>query len=310
MVKQRPFMDELKSDAFRIHMELKDKLKVVDSETGAVLDYYRPEPVMSEEKKRLFKFMTKLDYHADKYGGFIIAFFEGSRRMTDIFPDLTQADYARLLYVSTYTAYSERDDLHCYLKHDNGHFINRSSLYKLLGVSRNTFSVFYRKLIDNNIIQELDGKLAINPAFFFRGEIKKAVHFHSVGTKHTRVFRRTVRELYKEYGQRKTKQLGILYAILPYVNFRYNILCHNPAESNCDLVQPIKLGELAGKLGYRNASKLKTAMRGIRFEDMPVFQFVEDAHDNRQRKVIVNPALFYASGGETLEAAKALFKNS
>lgn len=104
-------------------------------------------------------------------------------------------------------------------------------------------------------------------------------------------------------------RLSLIYAVLPFVNKNFNIIAHNPDEQDPNYVKPMRLGELADKLGYAKVSALKTALKSIRYEGKAVFQFVEDDADNRKRKIIVNPSVIYGSNGQQLDAIKALFND-
>ncbi|QNG60330.1 hypothetical protein H4O14_02025 [Bacillus sp. PAMC26568] len=302
------FQRSLNSEAYQRIVKERSKLAVINMETGEIADHYEPSPVYSENQKRSIKGITELQKHHEEHGGFITAFFEQSKTMSERFPELTQSDMARVLFLATYTSYSDRDNSHGYLKHDNGRYISKKGLFELLKMSRNKFDEFYKKINANEIIVEHDGNLAVNPVYFYRGDLSK-VKAISNDLQRTRIFRKTVRELYGEYSDRKIKQLGLIYAVLPFIHFKFNVLAYNPDEHVADYVKPMRLGDLADKLGYAKASALKAALRAIRYEGKAVFQFVEDEADCRKRKIIVNPAVVFASSNDSLEAIKVLFND-
>ncbi|MFN4174527.1 MAG: hypothetical protein ACK4HV_05435, partial [Parachlamydiaceae bacterium] len=266
-------------------------------------------PKFSTKQKSAYRANTEMQLFCEEQGHFITAFFKESRNLSEEFPELTQPDLARLLFVATYAAYPDNGESFSYLKHNNGIYINKKTLDQLLGMSRNPFNAFYNKLIDCGILEEVEGKLAINPRYFVRGDIKKVREFTS-GLAHTRVFRGTIRNLYQIYNGRQIKKLGLIYAVLPHINLKTNIVAHNPLETTTAYIEPMTLGTLADKLGYKDANKLKQAMRATRLEDQPVFQFVEDDTDARKKKVIVNPRVLFASNTESLEAVIAMFNKA
>jgi hypothetical protein len=306
--REKRFTKSLNREASSRLAREKSHLRVVNTETGEFAEHYAPTPVYSEEQKRSYRGITELQMHSDEHGGFIIAFFEQSITMSERIPGLLQSDLARLLFLATYTSYPTRGDTYGYLRHDNGNYISKKGLFGLLKMSRSKFEEFYGKLTKNQIIDEVEDKLAVNPTYFYRGDFSK-VKSIADDMQRTRVFRKTVRELYHEYNGRKIKQLGLIYAVLPFIHFKYNILSHNPGEQSSNHVKPMRLGELADKLGYSKATKLKEALREIRFDKKPVFQFVEDESDTRKKKIIVNPAVVFASNNEGLEAIKVLFND-
>ncbi|ALC81551.1 hypothetical protein [Bacillus gobiensis] len=306
--RDKKFLRSLNSEAYRRIMNERSNLVVFNTETGEVASHYEPAPIYTENQKRALKGITELDVHQAEHGGFVNVFFEQSKTMLERIPELTQSDMARLLFLATYTSYPDRDSSYGYLRHDNGHYISKKGMFELLKMSRNKFDEFYKKIVDCGIIEEDEEKLAVNPGYFYRGDFGKVKPIVN-DFQNTRVFRKTVRELYREYNGRQIKQLGLIYAVLPFVNFKYNIISHNPDEQVSGYVKPMRLGELADKLGYAKASALKTALRAIRYDGKPIFQFVEDESDSRKRKVIINPSVVFASNNETLEAIKVLFND-
>jgi hypothetical protein len=291
------------SAADRIRKKADDYI-VMDPNTGEIIDNYEPTPKFSESQKKAFHDNSELSMFAKENDGFILAFYEFGRTLTEQFNgQFNLAELARIHFIATYQNY--QDD---YLRFDNQHYVDKKALKELLQLSRNKFSEFYSKLIANNILTEEGGKLMMNTTYFYRGDLKP-IKSQVKDLQHMRMFRQAIRELYGEFTGRKASQLGLLYAVMPFVNFRYNIIAHNPGESVSDHVKPMRLGELADKVGYKDVKKLRTAMRGIRFDNKPAFLFVEDENDLRSRKIIVNPRIMFASNNESLDAIKALFND-
>ncbi|MEK4031017.1 hypothetical protein MKZ02_21075 [Pseudobacillus sp. FSL P4-0506] len=245
--------------------------------------------------------ITELADHEKEHGGFVFAFFSAAKTMEEQFPDLAQSDLARLMFIGTYTAWETGQ-----LKHDNGVPLDKKGLAKLLDISRPAFNKFYASLLAGGILSE-EGGLYMNPALFYRGNLGD-VRKQLGDVQYTRLFRKTVRELYAMYNGRTIKQLALIYAVLPFTNFNFNVICFNAEESNADLVRPMKLENLAAMLGYQDTQKLVTALRKIKYNGKSVFALVEADGDKRARKVIVNPAVVYAADGQSLDAIKILFR--
>lgn len=306
--RDRKFLRGINNEAYQRIMKERSQLKVVNTVTGQIAEHYEPSPVYSDDQKRSLRSMSEFQKHNDEHGGFFIAFFEQSKTMLAQLPELTQSDLARILYLATYTSYPDRDSFYGYLRHDNGHYITKKGMFDLLKMSRNKFNEFYSKVTENGIIEDDGDRIAVNPTYFYRGDFAKVRPIVN-DMQRTRVFRKSVRELYHEYNGRQIKQLGLIYAVMPFIHFKYNILSHNPDERVGDYVKPMRLGELADRLGYAKASALKTALRAVRFEGKPVFLFLEDEADSRKRKIIVNPSVVFASNNDSLEEIKVLFND-
>jgi hypothetical protein len=103
------------------------------------------------------------------------------------------------------------------------------------------------------------------------------------------------------------KQLALIYAVLPFVNFNYNVIAYNPDEMDPELVRPITIEKLAALLGYQSADKLTTALRKLKYDGRAVFGMFE-TDDRRSRKVVINPRVVYAGNGKSLDAIRILFK--
>ncbi|MCM3668012.1 hypothetical protein M3181_03220 [Mesobacillus maritimus] len=277
-----------------------------DPETGEIVtDRLHVEPVIKASQLKGYEVKKELRQHEEANGGYVFAFFYQLQAIEQRFPSLTQSDLARLMFIGTYATYNEGKPNHCYLAHDNGVRIDKRALGVLLGMrSRNKYAEFYGKLIDENILAELPDGLAVNPTVFYRGENLTNV---KGDYQYTRLFRKTVRELYAKFDGRSIKKLGVIYAVLPYVNFNYNFLCRNPHEVKDGKIETLKLKDLADALGYDDYKHLIKTMNEIKFDDKPVFLFVNNAEDRRSSKVIVNPDVIYAGNGKHLKAIKILF---
>ena len=280
--------------------------KAYSTSTGEdITDRIHTEAVISAPQRQGAHIKQALREHEEENGGYVFAFFNVMHELNERFPTLTQSDLARLMFIGTYISYNEGESKHCYLRHaGNGVAINKKSLAELVGMSRNKYSEFYKRLIDNDVIKELSEGIAVNPTIFYRGENLESV---KENYQYTRLFRKTARELYEKFNGQTIKKLGVIYAILPYVNFNYNIVCNNPQQVVNGKIDTMKLSDLANRLNYENYRNLLKTMREIRYNDQPVFKFVDEGKDRRNSYIIVNPNVIYAGNGKHLGAIKILF---
>lgn len=255
----------------------------------------------TDKQRKALKAVDELTAHEIENGGFVFAFFESTKTMKERFPTLSQSDMARLMFVGTYTGYVTGR-----LEFDNGRKINKKDLEKLVKMSERKFRDFYKKLIAENIIREESNGIYMNPSVFYRGLLKDC-EYDLREYQHTRLFRKTVRELYEKYNGRSLKQLAIIYAVLPFVNFKTNVVCFNPTEPDEDKLKPMDLTHLAELLQYKDTTKLRQALEGIKLDGKPVFWLPHNVHDKRQRRIIINPRVVYAGPAKSLNAIKVLF---
>lgn len=256
----------------------------------------------TEPQVRGKKALDELRQHSEENGGFVFALFNGCVTMDQRFPSLNQSDLARLMFIGTYTNYDGR------LQYDNGRPMDRKSLESLMNMSRARFLEFFKKLAAEEIIRvdEEHGDIYVNPSVFYRGEMKKS-RYDLSEYQYTRLFRSTVRDLYNRYNGRTIKQLALVFAVLPFINFGFNVVSFNPGENNEDRVKPMDLENLAALLSYKDTHKLRTALDSLKLDGKPVFLLIPDVNDRRKRRIIVNPRVVFAGPAKSLAAIKVLF---
>lgn len=257
----------------------------------------------SDKQVRALKGKDAMEVHEIENGKFIFAFFESTRLLEERFPTLSAQDIARLMFIGTYVAWESNR-----LQFDNGKkIIRKKDLAELVDMSAKRFNELYKRYVSEGIITEgSDGQLFLNHTVIYRGNLKKLGGEVS-DLSYTRVFRKTVRDLYHQFKGRKLGQLAIVYSVIPFLNFDTNIVCYNPEETAEDLLRPMSVSKLASLVGYKDPAKFKTALNGIKVEGDPMFTYVEDPHNRREKRIIVNPRIIFGGKGEQLDAIKALF---
>lgn len=258
-------------------------------------------PKFTPEQVRGLEAIDVLSKHEIDNGGFVFTFYNQMQTVDGRFTSLTQPDLARLMFVGSYTSWRDGQ-----LIYDNGRPITKDGLHELTQMSRKRFNEFYVRLVDEDILSEVDGDLFMNPSVFYRGALSD-YQYETDDLQHTRMFRKTVRDLYEKYNGRSLGQLAIVYAVLPFIHFKTNVVSYNADESNVDKVVPMPLEKLAIALGYANAQKLKTALNRVKIDGHPVFGFFENPNDRRSIRIVVNPRVFFAAGAGELSALYVLF---
>ena len=255
------------------------------------------------EQVRGLQAVDELTTHQVENGGFIFVFFKQLTTIEQRFPSLTKQDTARLMYIGTFVAWETNR-----LQSDNGkkHY-TKKDLEGLVEMSTKRFNEFFRKLENEEIIKESEtGELFMNPTVFYRGELRN--HEYNISDfEYTRLFKKTVRELYAEFKGRRLAQLAVIYSVIPFLNFETNIVCYNPEETSDKLIKPMDLSDLAKLLGYVDASSLKRTLNRIKIDGKPVFGFFENPYDRRSYRIIVNPRVVFAGNSDSLRAIKILF---
>ncbi len=130
------------------------------------------------------------------------------------------------------------------------------------------------------------GVYCMNPTYHWKGkghssDVQKNVKLMDTGLKALR-----------DAGV-KAKDLGTIYALLPYINYSKNLIVHNPYEYNVDKVLPMNLDDVAGVLNYEHPQRVSSKLRKITFtapdgRGMYAFGIVSIG---KESNVIINPLL-------------------
>lgn len=201
---------------------------------------------------------------------------------------------ARLMYLATWLGYNSD-----YL-FDNSEKMTRSQMENIMRLKPRTFKLFLKEVTEQGYLIK-DGKTyRLNANVFHRGKCK--LDKSLMDKRYVRVYIKYVRLLYEMTPQNKHVNLGYIFQLIPFVNREYNVVCHNPLETNKDLIEPMTVGELCDAIGYdrSQASRLLDIYDNITFTaDGQNYYFCGYASRNRKqkdvdRRIYVNPLIFFA----------------
>ena len=268
---------------------------LINNETGEVLnEAYKITELEDQMRYNKFAEKKKLDaefrtLQQEYLGYFVFFIFENIDKLTEI---LSDADLMRFLYLGTYT---KRDG---HLKFENGNIITKKHVKGILKSSDTVFKVFWRNVIDNKlIIIEDDSSLLINLDYFYRGSQKEYYKLtdEKMGNTFTRLYIETTRSLYENSVQRALKKLSIIYKILPYISWQYNVVCTNPKETCKSKIEALTIQDISNILRYdkTNISKFKQELHDLKYEGNSIFIRIGKTKDVNQDFVIVNPQFYY-----------------
>lgn len=204
--------------------------------------------------------------------------------------DLSPETMTRLVYLNTFVGFEGN-----LLINNRGNPIQRRDLPEVLKVSKTVASVFFNEVCPKYIQQRDDGTLVSSSDYFVRGKLK-----HAQDSFYRKMYITGIRKLYSETPPTRHKHLGYLFALLPFINTEYNMLCHNPMETEMDLIQPITLSEFCEMIRFRfsNVSRLKQIYKELRFNVGNSRQrfctFVNDGVDIGKSLIFVNPRILYS----------------
>lgn len=216
-------------------------------------------------------------------------------------PDVPLSEVPRVVFLATHLSYDG------HLVCGNHRALTKPNLKDILGVSVSTFYGCWNALMDANVFHEVDGKIYADSKIFRKGELRPAVVRKSAerGVYFTRMYSDTIQQLYRSVPPASVRVLGYIFQILPYVHREFNIVCHNPLETDLEKIQPLKLSEFCDLVGYnkRCSRRLLGQLSGMRItvdgEEQPAVSYEKYPAQKLTYGLFINPNIYYA-GSDTL----------
>jgi hypothetical protein len=130
--------------------------------------------------------------------------------------------------------------------------------------------------------------------FFIRGKLGR-----TNGTFYQMAHINAVRRLYRGTAVNKHRYLGYVFAMLPYINYEFNILCENPDEIDIDHVIPLSFSGFCDLISYDKTkmSRLRKTYSDITFgigeKKERFLSVVYDGAHKETERIFVNPHVIY-----------------
>lgn len=206
------------------------------------------------------------------------------------FPDLKPQTVTRLIYLATYSDYSDRGNKLKLTQKTDMHY---DDLRKVLGLSRDAVKDFWDEVSPKYIVKDNDELMFTEKSIFIRGKLDKGTSYH-------KMYIEWIRTLYAAAPKSKHKHLGYLFQMLPYVNIEFNTLCHDPFEKNLNRIDYMTPNEFCRQIGFdeSNLHRLLKTYRDLRFEVDGKLEracsVVYDGVDRGNGKMFINPHILYS----------------
>ena len=215
---------------------------------------------------------------------------------TNQFEGLRPQDVTRLIYLASHLNYKS------VLMVNERRKMTPSDLPEVLGVSDATVKRFWDKVNGRYILQNDDESLVVKDTFF-RGKQKHIVE------RLTKFYIQSVQKLYKSTPTSKHGYLGRVFQLLAHISVEFNILCHNPEETDLSKVSPMTFKQFCEETGYnwskahRLAQDLSSIMFDVDGEQRHFVAFATTEVTSNDRLIVVNPRVIY--GGHNFERVEA-----
>lgn len=232
---------------------------------------------------------------------FFMYVFGENLNMSDLKPQTA----ARLIYLASWLTYDNN-----YLKINNVK-MTRGKMQELMRLRDRTFTNFLKEVTTAGYLIKDNDSYRLNDEIFKKGEIK--LDAPPDKKRFVRMYIKGIRELYRMTPQEKHANLGYIFKLIPYVSRKYNIICHNPLETDKDKVVSMTVGEFCKAIGYdeTHASRLIKIYDSITFKvdgKEAYFCGYRYAPQKKNMRFYVNPVIFFAGDDyELVEILEILF---
>lgn len=181
----------------------------------------------------------------------------------------------------------------------NKNRVKKSSLKNIWDTtSKNSINETYNVLMECEYIYETEeGYIMLNEELIVKGaienfeELRKENHSFT----YTRIFVDNLKAMYEGTEPKQRKQLANLFKALPYINFKYNVFCANPTETDEEKLELLTwkdLAELCGYVDKKHIAKFKKDLTSLSIFDRSVIGQFENKYG---KIIVVNPKVYYGS---------------
>lgn len=216
------------------------------------------------------------------------------------FSDLLPATLTRLIFLNTFVDANNR------LMLTERKPMQKKDLADVLGISQTAVKKFWNEVCPKYMTECDDGLILTAPEIFIRRKLAR----HGTYIPYEKFFVTGIRKLYKATDKANHKHLGYIFQMLPFINLQYNILCHNPEETDLDKIDSMSLSDFCSAIGYdvSNLSRLLSTYRKLKFDvngkPERFCACVYDGLDLKSAQMFVNPHILY--NGHNLEKVRIL----
>ncbi|MGG7143618.1 hypothetical protein ACQPVP_09145 [Clostridium nigeriense] len=210
----------------------------------------------------------------------------------------------RFLYLCSYMDYSNKLRFGSKFRDKDRGYMVEKDLQEVLGLSERETRNTKNFLFSLGVLKiDIEGVLFVDKMYSKKGQITESFNRES-----TRVFNCAIRKLYEESKAIEHKKLGLFIKLMPYINFKFNILCSNPKEEVEKLIKPMDMKEICEIAGYNKtqSSRLKKDLFNIKVNGKCVIGLFETGAGT---SIVINPSIFYAGNNlEELQWLNSIFR--
>lgn len=192
------------------------------------------------------------------------------------------------------------------LRDKNNNRIKKSTLGKIWDTqNRNGIKETYDILTECNYIYKTEeGYLMVNEDLVIKGGMEKFLKENKDIT-YTRVFTTNIQDMYYNTEAKKRPQLANLFKVLPFVNFKYNVFCSNPTETNEEDLQLLTWTDLARLCGYEDKKNIAKFKKDLWNLEIYGYSTIGEFRNKAGMAICINPKIYYS--GNDINDVKNLY---
>lgn len=211
----------------------------------------------------------------------------------------------RFIQLATYSTFGGR------LFDKNRNEIRKSSLSKIWDTtSRNSINETYKLLTECGYIYETEeGYIMISEELIIKGAIEdfKRLKKDDIDLTYTRLFTQNIQDMYLGTRPTQRKQLANLFKVLPFINFKHNIFCANPTETDFDKLELLTWTDLARICGYEDNKQVARLKKDLWNLEIYGFNTLGQFSCKKGYYIAINPKIYYA--GDNIENVDFLYRS-
>lgn len=236
--------------------------------------------------------------------------------------NITDSNIARIIYLSTFLCFSynkfaviEKNRVrYTLLVHDSKHKteskqpLTKKDIQEILKLKGTTFKVFFKEMIENNILLEDNKKIYINNSYFKKGSA--TVDLVNKDKNYTRLFIDVTRVLYEGCTKAtEHRKLSKAFQLIPLAHKELNRLCYNPTVSNIEEITTIDIEGIAKQLKVStdrsNLKKLEKELLSIKiikgdYEYPFIAKINESTSEHEIVYYVINPNISWRGNREDM----------
>lgn len=206
------------------------------------------------------------------------------------FSEIKAETMARLVYLSTYLSFDNNK-----LMRTERTPMSLDDLESVLMLSASTLYRFLKEVLGTYLLLDEEGGLYFSDIYFYRGELGKI----TTHPEYQKIYIDAVQHVYRKSSAPAHRYLGYIYQMIPFINFEYNVICHNPHTTILEDIEPMTVDEFCNAIRYSTKQRLRLIRNyanitfPVRGREERFCSFVFDGQDISTAKIFVNPRILH-----------------